>query len=213
MQRLRAHAVDAQGGVLYDQLDDRYFSRGAGPPVNGVQGYNPASLWLDEVNKLLYQNVGDQNSSNWVVQLAGVMNPIVVPPATTTLTLAPTPNANRVTSVAPTGGLAITMPTATGSGLNYTILLSATVAGGNLTIDAKPNGPALFSGYAQQNKPGTGLTATATAANTNLITLNGSTQGGIAGDQIELQDTAPNVWTIFINGQYSGVFASPFSNH
>jgi hypothetical protein len=220
MQKLRRQYVDAQGGIIFDPLHNRDFSYGLGPPTNGVLGYNPGSLYIDETNALVYYNAGTLASSLWT-QFIGtgttasvaVLPPTnVIPPATTTFTATQANASGRVVQVAPTAGLAITLPAATGSGNNYEFDVTATVAGGNLTIDAKPGG-AVYSGYASQNKPGTGLTTTATAANTNLLTFNGTTSGGIAGDVIELIDSAVNVWSLFINGQYSGVFATPFSNH
>lgn len=52
----------------------------------------------------------------------------------------------------------------------------------------------------------------ATAVNTNTITLNGTTQGGIIGTLIELRDVAPNVYQVKVHGVGSGVQVTPFSN-
>lgn len=139
---------------------------------------------------------------------------ITVPPASTTLTLTAALHANRRLLIASTGGLAITPPAATGTGNVYTFIIKATIAGGNFTIDAKAgNASDIFAGIAWQNKTGTGITTTPTASNTNLITLSGSTTGGIIGDLITMVDAGTNVWNLEIVGQYTGTFATPFSNH
>jgi hypothetical protein len=139
---------------------------------------------------------------------------VVVPPATTTLALTSALHAWRMINIASTGGLAITPPAATGTLDIYEFYVTASVTGGSFTIDAKAgNATDVFSGVAIQNKLGTGITTTPTASNTNLLTFNGGTTGGITGDIITMQDVATHNWTLFINGQYTGTFATPFSNH
>lgn len=138
---------------------------------------------------------------------------VTVPPASTTLAITQAAHGQRVVNLAPSGALAITLPAPTGSGVLYTFFISATV-GGSLTIDAKGgDASAVFCGISQQVKTGTGLTTTASAANTNLITLNGTTTGGILGDLIEIMDVGTHAWSLFILGQYTGTFSSPLSNH
>lgn len=51
-----------------------------------------------------------------------------------------------------------------------------------------------------------------TAADSDTITLNGTTQGGVAvGDFITVQDIATNKWAVFGVTTTSGVEATPFS--
>ncbi len=91
----------------------------------------------------------------------------------------------------------------------------ATVSGGNLTIDAKAgNASDVFKGIAWQNLVATGITTTPNPlATTNLITLNGTTSGGIVGDMVRMVDVALHTWNLEILGQYTGTFATPFSTH
>lgn len=139
---------------------------------------------------------------------------LAIPAATTTLTLAPATHGGRLLLIASTGGLAITPPAATGTGNIYTFAVTTTISGGNFTFDAKAgNASDLIYDIANTNKVGTGLTQYGTAANTNLITWDGSTKGGIAGDWLQLIDLATNMWLVQIVGQQSGTVASPFSNH
>lgn len=137
---------------------------------------------------------------------------VAIPAGSTQLTLAPATHGFRLVTLAPTGGLTITLPAATGSQCVYTLCLTAAVTGGNLLIDGKTPSANLF-GIAFQNKDGAGITTTPSTATTNLITLNGSTTGGLAGDIITLQDVATNVFSFDIQGKYSGTFGTPLSNH
>lgn len=139
---------------------------------------------------------------------------VVIAPSATTLSLTAALHANRRVNIASTGGLAVTPPAATGTGNVYTLFLSASITGGNFTIDAKAGQASdVFNGIAFQNKLGTGITTTPSAATSNLLTFDGSTKGGIAGDVITMIDAALHSWNLLINGQYTGTFASPFSNH
>ena len=41
--------------------------------------------------------------------------------------------------------------------------------------------------------------------------MNGSTTGGIAGDIVELEDIATNLWSVKVLGSATGTEATPFS--
>lgn len=139
--------------------------------------------------------------------------PVTIAAAATTLTLTPAAHARRVVTLASTGGLTITPPAATGTGNVYTIAVITTITGGNVTLDAKAgNASDVFYGFAYTNKAGT-FTNYATASNSNLITWDGSTMGGIIGDYLVMIDAATHVWILEIRGTQSGTIATPFSNH
>lgn len=140
---------------------------------------------------------------------------VTVAPATTTLTLTPAAHGNRLLSLAPTGGLALTPPAATGTGLRYRFVFTAAVSGGNFTFDAKAgNAGDQIEGWLQTYKATT-FTPYVSAGNDNLITLNGTTTGAAAaGDWFEVQDAGTNLW--IVTGGFatqSGVIATPFSHH
>ena len=147
------------------------------------------------------------------VAVPGAVAPVAIAAATTTLTLTPALHGNRIVTVASTGGLAITPPAATGTGNCYRLVVTTTITGGNLTLDAKAgNASDVFFGFAYTNKAGT-FTNYATGATDNLLTWDGSTKGGIKGDYLEMWDVATNVWIIRIHGTQGGTIATPFSNH
>lgn len=101
----------------------------------------------------------------------------------------------------------INVPVATGKSGQFNIFIGVT-ATGNKVIKAL--GSSLFQGVAVMagGTPG----SFASAANTNTITFNGTTQGGIIGTLVELRDVAPNVWSVKVHSVGSGVQVTPFSN-
>ena len=50
-----------------------------------------------------------------------------------------------------------------------------------------------------------------TAADSDTITMNGSTKGGIVGDLIELVDADSGFWQVRVMGSATGTEATPFS--
>lgn len=140
--------------------------------------------------------------------------PVTVAAATTTLTLTPALHARRLVLVQSTGGLAITPPAATGTGDVYRIVCIAAISGGSLTLDAKAgNASDVFTGWLQTYKATT-FTPYPTASNSNLLTFDGTTQGGAAiGDWFEIQDIKTNKWLLTGYTIQSGTIATPLSNH
>lgn len=101
----------------------------------------------------------------------------------------------------------LNLPKATGKGGRYRIF-SGITASGNKVI--KANGTDLIQGLAVVSGGTSG--SFSSAADTNTITMNGTTQGGIIGSLIELQDAAPGVWSVVVHSVGSGVAVTPFSN-
>lgn len=139
---------------------------------------------------------------------------VTVAAATTTLTLTQALHSGKILLLASTAGLAITPPAATGSGATYEFFVAATISGGSVTIDAKAgNGSDTFAGRAYQLLVGTGETVYACASNSNLITLNGTTTGGVIGDLVKLVDMGLHQWYVFVDSTASGSVVTPFSHH
>jgi hypothetical protein len=101
----------------------------------------------------------------------------------------------------------IALPKATGKGGKYYII-SGITASGNKVIRA--NLTDLIQGQAIVSGGTSG--SFSSAVNTNTITMNGTTQGGIIGSLVELWDSAPGVWTTKVHAVGSGVCVTPFSN-
>lgn len=106
------------------------------------------------------------------------------------------------------GAQTFNLPAATGKGGMYRFFIGITATGNKVIKAAGTN---LLQGQASIASSGTSGTF-ATAANTNTITLNGTTTGGVIGTMVELWDMAPGVWAVQVNAVGTGVAATCFSN-
>lgn len=100
------------------------------------------------------------------------------------------------------------LPAATGKGGKYSIYIGVTATGNKIV---KANGTDLIQGAAVLASTGTSGSFSS-AANTNTITLNGTTTGGVKGSLIELTDVAAGEWSVKVHGCGTGVAATCFSN-
>lgn len=106
------------------------------------------------------------------------------------------------------GAQTINVPAATGESGGFDIYIGVT-ATGNKVIKAA--GTTLFQGVAIITSAGTPGTF-GTASNSNTITLNGTTLGGILGTRVRLRDVAVGVYHAEVLALGSGTAATPFSN-
>jgi hypothetical protein len=115
--------------------------------------------------------------------------------------------AGRTINLNSATGRIITLPTATGSGATYTIFIGATVTSGSHVVSS---GAGVIQGAVAVSTDAAGVTVP-TAADTNTITLNGSTTGGLRGSMLELQDIASGIWSVRGSLVSTGAEATPFS--
>lgn len=128
---------------------------------------------------------------------------------TTPVTLDEATHEGKVIVLNKADALAVTMPAATGSGAKYEIYVGTTASGGSYTIVR--DGSDVFKGVAVgDDGDGEPANAWSTVAATT-ITMDGSTQGGIAGDRWYLTDIASAVWSVAGFITQSGTEATPFS--
>lgn len=106
-----------------------------------------------------------------------------------------------------------TLPAATGSGRKFRFVVAA-VNTSNYVIQVADTTDVMY-GIILTNSTGDAPDVTfpwSTAADSDTITLDGTTQGGVAiGDWVELQDIATNKWAVFGVTNSSGSEATPFS--
>jgi len=108
-------------------------------------------------------------------------------------------------------GAEVTLPPSTGSGFRYTFIVGTTVTS-NANVIQVANSDDIMQGVvigaADTDDSVNGWEA---ASDSDTITMDGSTTGGIVGDRVELVDVAENVWAV--NGiiQQTGTEATPFS--
>lgn len=108
-------------------------------------------------------------------------------------------------------GLTVTLPAASGSGLAFTLVIGTTVTSNSVVI-AVANASDTMSGLALSAADGgNSVNGWETAADSDTITFNGSTTGGILGDKVELIDCATNKWSVVIHSSSTGTEATPFS--
>lgn len=106
-------------------------------------------------------------------------------------------------------GIAVTLPAATGSGDVYSFYIKTTFTGSS-TIKVTDND--VMTGFAEllQDAADT-VVGFETAADTDTITFNGTTTGGLLGTQVVLVDIAADLWAVSVVGAATGVEATPFS--
>jgi hypothetical protein len=111
-------------------------------------------------------------------------------------------------------GFALTLPAATGTGHAYRFVIGVTVTSGSMTIACA--GTDEFAGVIYQVDTDTTDTVAAypalAADNFDVITLNGSTTGGLAGDWFEVVDVASGVWALMGYSNGTGTVATPLSS-
>lgn len=119
-------------------------------------------------------------------------------------------DAGTVCLINAAAGLTITLPPATGLGDRYTLFVGTTVTSNSVVIQVTGND--IMSGLAL-SAADTDATVNGweTAATSDTITFNGTTTGGIKGDQVELIDVAADTWAVCVVSSSSGTEATPFS--
>lgn len=108
-------------------------------------------------------------------------------------------------------GIAVTLPAATGSGSVFHFVVGTTFSGGSFV--ATTTGDDTLKGLAL-GLDGDGVPANAWAAGASdeIFTMDGSTQGGVVGDEVIFRDIKADVWQVQARLQQSGTEASPFSS-
>lgn len=111
------------------------------------------------------------------------------------------------------GGQTGLLPFATGKGGTYRLFVLTTITGSTTISTQTGNNPKTGARDALYGYAGVGGTTSGQfAANgSHTLTMNGSTQGGIAGSYIELEDVDPGVWRVAADVNGSGTVVTPFS--
>lgn len=136
------------------------------------------------------------------------MQPINITGSTATLTK---DHAGAFITVNRAAGTTITLPASSGSGRWYRIFVGTTVTSNNLIVQVA-NSTDIMAGLAlMAQDSGDTVVGWETASDSDTITMNGTTKGGIKGDFIELGDVTSGVWWVRITGSASGTEATMFS--
>lgn len=128
-----------------------------------------------------------------------------------TLAVAQATHAGRVVTINKADGATVTLPAATGTGSKYSFFVGTTITSSALVFAATGND--IFYGTAIIcNDTDASVSGFETAANTNRVSMDGSTTGGIAGDFVEFIDVATDKWFVRVTGSATGSEATPFTN-
>lgn len=129
-----------------------------------------------------------------------------------TLTVSAALHSGRIVTLNRAAGIAVTLPAATKTGCIYLFFIGTTITS-NSTVFSKGNASDVISGIATINETAGPLTTGfLSASNTNTVTLNGTTTGGILGDWLQFVDVGTNQWMFSCMMAGSGTIATPFSH-
>jgi len=126
-----------------------------------------------------------------------------------TLVVTTPAHAGRTVKLNRAAGQEVTLPEATGSGDSYTFFVDTTITSNTTTIKCALADD-VMSGLAFGR--GDAANIFLTAADTDTVTFNGSTTGGILGTSVFVKDVGLNQWWVQVGCNASGTFATPFSS-
>lgn len=128
-----------------------------------------------------------------------------------TLSVTSTAHAGRTVLLDRAAGQAVTLPAATGTGNSYRFFVATTITSNSTTIKVADATDIMAGAAIVANDSDASASIFETAADSDTITFNGGTTGGIKGCTVELQDVATNLWSVRIVGAATGTEATPFS--
>jgi hypothetical protein len=120
-------------------------------------------------------------------------------------------HAGTVVTLNAAAGLTVTLPAAAGSGRRYELVVGTTVTSNNYVVQVASASDVMSGVCINAADAGDTAVVYETAADSDTITMNGTTKGGYKGDRIILTDVASNLWHVSIIGAATGTEASPFS--
>ena len=138
--------------------------------------------------------------------MAEVLQPINI---TASTTLNEDSHLNTVITLSAAAGLTVTLPASTGKGNKYRIYVNTTVTSNNYIIQVA-NSTDVIQGAIHLTTDIAG-TSMPTSSNTDTITMNGSTTGGLRGSYVELEDAVAGFWSLRGALLCTGTEATPFS--
>ena len=133
----------------------------------------------------------------------------VVNATASTLAITEAAHDGKVVTLNRAAGIAVTLPAATGSGAKFTFIVGTTFTS---PATIKVTGNDVMTGNAIIcNDSDATVSGFETGADSDTITFDGSTTGGLKGDKVELIDIATDLYYVNIIGSATGSEATPFS--
>lgn len=157
----------------------------------------------------VWVKVDDASDDNdWVLLKPETNAPITASASTLTVTKAL--HNGKTILLDRAAGVTVTLPAATGSGDKYRFYTKTTVTSNNNVIQVVGNDVMKGTAWMANDTDAT-VSAFETASDSDTITMNGSTKGGIIGDVIVLEDVVADTWSVQCFLQGTGLEATPFS--
>jgi hypothetical protein len=157
--------------------------------------------------------MGISTFSGPVISTAGFISgsDSLVSLTTATATVTAAAHAGRTVLLDRAAGQALTLPAATGTGNTYKFFVLTTITSNTTTIKVA-DATDVMSGMAiVANDSDASASIFETAADSDTITFDGDTTGGLKGAVVELQDVATNLWAVQIRTAATNSEATPFS--
>ena len=130
---------------------------------------------------------------------------------TANATMTSAANAGRTMVLDIASGATVTLPAASGTGNIYKFFVATTVTSNDYIIHVANSSDTMSGMAIVANDGGATASIFETAADSDTITMDGSTTGGILGAQVELQDVASNKFSVVVRTAATGTEATPFS--
>ena len=146
---------------------------------------------------------------NGQIAVPAVASKVVTLTAATTITR--DSHDARILYLNAAAGKAVTLPAASGSGSCFKFILGTTVTSIGHTIKVANATDIMIGNAVVLADGGDTLVGFETASDTDTITLNGTTTGGIKGDEVEVIDVASGVFFVKLRTSATGSEATPFS--
>lgn len=141
-----------------------------------------------------------------------VLGNVPVQATAATLTVTAAEHAGRFVTLSRAAGIAVTLPAATGSGSVYSFLVITAITSNSTTIKvANATDVMTGSAYVITDNGGGAVIGFRTAADSDTVTMNGTTLGGVRGDMVVLVDVAAGLYDVHMETSATGTEATPFS--
>jgi len=127
-----------------------------------------------------------------------------------TLTITEATHDGKVILLNRAGGIAVTLPAATGNGTTLRFVLQVAVTTPSTTIKVVGDDTMIGGAYVRSDGAAAVL-AYAASGTDDTVTLDGTTTGGLAGDSVTLIDVAADLWYVLAMTKATGTEATPFS--
>jgi len=183
--------------TIYNFQDELTASTATMQPTDQLLVYDAAA----GVNKRMTAALALGASAGIVATTAGA----------TTLTVTAASHAGRMIVLNNTAPIAVTLPQATGTGNVYSFFVAVAATGTASTIKVA-NATDVMAGFQfTVTTTATNVEGFATSATSDTISINGTTLGGIVGDQYYITDVKTGIFAVTMFSSSTGTEATPFS--